>query len=106
MPTVDLATTGLRELNEALHKLFGKSAQIIKFMGLMTYPLYLLHDIIGAALLKTAFSLGAPPLAALAFAVAVVLALSWAVTQFLEPPIRARLRNFLSRSRVPAIQTG
>jgi peptidoglycan/LPS O-acetylase OafA/YrhL len=92
--------------NETLHKLFGKSAQVIKFMGLMTYPLYLLHDIIGATLLKAAFLLGAPPLAALAFALAAVAALSWAVTQFLEPPIRARLRNFLSRSRSAAIQTG
>jgi peptidoglycan/LPS O-acetylase OafA/YrhL len=92
--------------NDALHRLFGKWAQIIKFMGLMTYPLYLLHDIIGAALLRAAFLLGAPPLAALTFAVAIVLTLSWAVTQFLEPPIRARLRNFLSRSRSPAIQIG
>jgi peptidoglycan/LPS O-acetylase OafA/YrhL len=92
--------------NEALHTLFGKSARIIKVMGLMTYPLYLLHDIIGAALLKTAFLLGAPPLVALAFAVAIVLALSWGVTQFLEPPIRARLRNFLSKSRTAAVLTG
>jgi peptidoglycan/LPS O-acetylase OafA/YrhL len=92
--------------NRALHTLFGKSARIIKVMGLMTYPLYLLHDIIGAALLKAAFLLGAPPIAALAFAVAIVLALSWGVTLFLEPPIRAHLRSFLSKPRAPVIQTG
>jgi peptidoglycan/LPS O-acetylase OafA/YrhL len=92
--------------NEALHKLFGKSAATIKFLGLMTYPLYLLHDIIGAALLKFTFLLGAPPVAALVLAVAFVVALSGAVTRFLEPPIRIRLRNFLSGPRSAAVQTG
>jgi len=92
--------------NHAFHRLFGKSAGVIKFLGLMTYPLYLLHDIIGAALLKAASSLGAPPVVALAFAMAIVLGLSWAVTRFLEPPVQALLRSLLSRSRQPAIQTG
>jgi peptidoglycan/LPS O-acetylase OafA/YrhL len=92
--------------NQVLHKLFGKSAGVIKFLGLMTYPLYLLHDIIGAALLKAASLVGASPLVALVFAMTIVLALSWAVTQFLEPPIQVLLRILLSRSRQPAIQTG
>jgi peptidoglycan/LPS O-acetylase OafA/YrhL len=92
--------------NHAFHKLFGKSAGIIKFLGLMTYPLYLLHDIIGAALLRAASLAGASPAMALVFAVTIVLALSWAVTRFLEPPVQALLRSLLSRSRQPAIQTG
>jgi peptidoglycan/LPS O-acetylase OafA/YrhL len=92
--------------NQVLHKLFGKWAEVIKFLGLMTYPLYLLHDIIGAALLKAASLVGASPLVALVFAMTIVLALSWAVTQFLEPPIQVLLRVLLSRSRQPAIQTG
>jgi peptidoglycan/LPS O-acetylase OafA/YrhL len=90
--------------NETLHRFFGKSARVIKFMGLMTYPLYLVHDIVGAALLKAAFFIGASPPAALAFAVAIVLALSWTVTRFLEPPIRSRLRSVLAGSFSPAVQ--
>ena len=92
--------------NQRLHKFFGKSAEVIRFLGLMTYPLYLLHDIIGAAQLNAASMVGASPLAALAFAMTIVLALSWAVTRFLEPPIQALLRILLSRSRQPVIQTG
>jgi peptidoglycan/LPS O-acetylase OafA/YrhL len=92
--------------NHTLHRFFGKSNKIIRFLGLMTYPLYLLHDIIGAAMLKAASLAGAPPVAALVFAMMIVLTLSWAVTNFLEPPIQARLRVLLSRARLPAIQTG
>lgn len=92
--------------NQMLHKFFGKSSEVIRFLGLMTYPLYLLHDIIGAALLRAASLLGASPVVALAFAMMMVLALGWAVTRFLEPPIQALLRVVLSRSRQPVIQTG
>jgi peptidoglycan/LPS O-acetylase OafA/YrhL len=92
--------------NHVFHNLFGKSAGIIKFLGLMTYPLYLLHDIIGAAVLKAASVGGASPAAALVFAMTIVLALSWAITRFLEPPLQALLRSLLSRSRQPAIQAG
>ena len=91
--------------NEALRKLFGKSAGVIKFLGLMTYPLYLLHDIIGAALLKAASLAGAPPFLALGLAVVIVVTLSGTVTQFLEPPIRARLRNVLAGARPAVIET-
>jgi peptidoglycan/LPS O-acetylase OafA/YrhL len=92
--------------NQALHRIVGKSATMIKVLGLVTYPLYLLHDIIGAALLKAAASSGMPPIAALTLAVASVVALSWVVTQYLEPPIRARLRDLLSGSRSSVVQPG
>jgi peptidoglycan/LPS O-acetylase OafA/YrhL len=92
--------------NQALHRVVGKAATMIKILGLVTYPLYLLHDIIGAALLKTAASLGMPPIAALTLAVATVVALSWVVTQYLEPPIRTRLRDLLSGSRSSVVQPG
>jgi peptidoglycan/LPS O-acetylase OafA/YrhL len=82
--------------NDALHRRFGRSAGIVKTIGLMTYPVYLLHNIIGAALLKAGVLLGTPPLVALGLAMASVLLLGWLVTRFLEPPIRARLRQVLS----------
>ena len=87
---------------QLLRRMLGSSAKTIKQIGLMTYPLYLLHDVIGAALMKAAFLTGVPPLGALGFAVAAVLVLSWVVTQFLEPPVRAVLRALLSR---PALVT-
>lgn len=82
---------------QPLRRRLGRSATTVELLGLMTYPLYLLHDTIGAALLKAAFLAGEPPAGALAIAVAIVLTLSWIVTRFLEAPVRVWLRGVLSR---------
>jgi peptidoglycan/LPS O-acetylase OafA/YrhL len=92
--------------NDALHRRFGRWARVVKTVGLMTYPVYLLHDVIGAALLKAGVLLAMPPLAALALAMASILVLSWIVTKFLEPPIRSRLRQVLSPAAAAGIPTG
>lgn len=64
-------------------------------LGLMTYPLYLLHQQIGAAIVA-AFGPGAFPVALL-----VVIALSWVVVRFAEPPLRRIVGNVLSVRRGP-----
>jgi peptidoglycan/LPS O-acetylase OafA/YrhL len=51
-------------------------------LGLMTYPLYLLHQQIGAAVVAISGANAFPA------ALALVLALSWAVVRFAEPPLR------------------
>jgi peptidoglycan/LPS O-acetylase OafA/YrhL len=91
--------------NRALQHWFGRAVPLLKFFGLMTYPLYLLHDVIGAAMLKTVSTLGASPVIALVAATSVVVVLSGIVTRWLEPPLQSMLRNFLSRSVSQGIQT-
>ena len=90
--------------NGRIQKAVGKTSEIIKTMGLMTYPVYLLHDIIGAVLMRTAYAAGVPALVALALAMVIVLVLGWLVTQFFEPPIRRQLRVMLSGARSPGIE--
>jgi peptidoglycan/LPS O-acetylase OafA/YrhL len=91
--------------NQQIERFAGRTAGVIKILGLITYPLYLLHDIIGAALLKAAFQTGAPAVAALVIAITIILALSWLVTQYLEPPIRAFLQNVIFSAQSGAPRT-
>ncbi|WP_331300939.1 acyltransferase [Methylobacterium oryzae] len=66
-------------------------------LGLMTYPLYLLHNVNGAALIHRLVSAGVPPYAALAAACCAMLLLSFAVMRGAEPVVRARLSTGLDR---------
>jgi len=73
-------------------------SRLVRFVGLMTYPLYLLHDDVGQVMLKASGSL----FVALAAAVAVAAV----VTLFLEPPAKRLLAAALDRIGLaqPSIQ--
>lgn len=62
-------------------------------LGLMTYPLYLLHQELGAVLIGGMLHLGIAYWPAAAAAFAVMLALSWAVVRLGEPRVRAALKR-------------
>ena len=81
--------------------------QTVRTLGLMTYPLYLLHLSIGIQLLDWLTNLGMTPLLALAVVIAIVCAMSLAVCKWGEPPIRRLLRLVFDRldQRVAGSQT-
>jgi peptidoglycan/LPS O-acetylase OafA/YrhL len=80
--------------NERLkHKLVEKGVTFARNMGLATYPLYLLHDLVGAALMKNLAIIGVPDGAGLAIALIVVSAAAYLIAVYLEPIIRAGLRS-------------
>lgn len=81
--------------------------QTVRTLGLMTYPLYLLHLSIGIQLLDWLTNLGMTPLLALAVVIAIVCAMSLAVCKWGEPPIRRLLRLAFDRldQRVAGSQT-
>jgi peptidoglycan/LPS O-acetylase OafA/YrhL len=64
-------------------------------LGLMTYPLYLLHQQVGAAIVASLARMGAPAEAGLVSALLLSLALSWACVRFAEPPLRAAIGQAL-----------
>lgn len=76
-------------------------------LGLMTYPLYLLHQEVGAAIVGALLRLGAPFVVAAFVALAAMLAAAWWVARRGEPVLRARLATAidgaaaLSRYRGP-----
>ncbi|WP_083764400.1 MULTISPECIES: acyltransferase family protein [Chelativorans] len=85
----------------ALSRYLGPISRQIKTGSLATYPLYLLHTVVGAAMIRVLLDAGLPRYFALAFVLIAVLLLSVAVTKWLE----RKLRTFLSRllqHRAPA----
>ncbi|MDT5042278.1 MAG: hypothetical protein QOE51_3263 [Actinoplanes sp.] len=67
--------------------------------GALTYPLYLMHQVIGFSLINTVRShLHLPAVEVLALAFVAMLTLSWLVWRFIERPLSRRLRNGLRSS--------
>ncbi|MER9933791.1 acyltransferase [Mesorhizobium sp. M0088] len=71
-------------------------------IGLMTYPLYLLHDVVGAALLGILVRAGLPHLFSMAVVGATMIAASWLVAIEAEPRIRLLLDHTVFRYRLKA----
>lgn len=75
---------------------------VLRPLGLATYPLYLLHNVVGAALIRLAVDAGVHRFAALALAMAAVLLLSFAIALWAEPKVRRGLDTALTRALVKA----
>jgi len=71
-------------------------------LGLMTYPLYLLHDVVGAAMLGALVRAGVPYLLSIAAVGATMVAASWLVAIEAEPRIRLLLDHTVFRYRLKA----
>lgn len=63
-------------------------AKRLRTIGLMTYPLYLVHHVVGLAALAYLVSIGVDKWLAITFGIASTVALSWIVCRFCEPKIR------------------
>ena len=71
-------------------------------IGLMTYPLYLIHDVVGAAMLGALMRVGLPYLAAISVVGAAMIAASWLIAAEAEPRIRLLFDHTLFRYRLKA----
>ncbi|GLQ81422.1 acyltransferase [Mesorhizobium huakuii] len=69
-------------------------------IGLMTYPLYLIHDVVGAAMLGAMVRTGVPYLVSMAVVGATMIAASWLVATEAEPRIRLLLDHTVFRYRL------
>jgi peptidoglycan/LPS O-acetylase OafA/YrhL len=75
--------------------------------GALTYPLYLMHQVIGFSLINTVRDhLHLPAVEVLALAFVAMLTLSWLVWRFIERPLSRRLRNGLRSSFAGIDQDG
>lgn len=66
-------------------------ARLATTLGLMTYPLYLIHQEIGAAIVSVSMRQGMPFPIASGVALATILVSAWGVVRVAEPVLRARL---------------
>ena len=69
----------------------ARLAALVRTLGLVTYPFYLLHEILGGFTLHAALSRGIPHAAALALAMAAVGAAAWLIARHGEPALRRAL---------------
>lgn len=61
----------------------------------MTYPLYLIHQVVGALFLGALIRAGVSPYAAILIVLAGVVAISWIIATYIEPQVRGLLRKRL-----------
>lgn len=73
--------------------------QLLRRLGLMTYPLYLLHNVTGGALMGAFVDWGASTATALVAAVVVVLVLSWWISKVPEPALQKSTRALFDALR-------
>lgn len=73
--------------NNIAWRLFGRWASTIRYIGLATYPLYLLHDVLGSVLMGVLR--GSP----VWLPMAVMIGLSFVVAIYAEPPVQKWLRS-------------
>lgn len=83
--------------NERLHRAPAWLIAGLRTMGLMTYPLYLLHQTAGLALMGGLVKIGIAPVAALFITIVTAFAAAWLVCAVLEPPLRSFSREILYR---------
>jgi peptidoglycan/LPS O-acetylase OafA/YrhL len=75
--------------NEAIDSwLSPKGHAVIRQVGLITYPLYLLHELIGSVLMAGMARLGVPLVACLGLAVLLLIGAAFLISRFGEPALR------------------
>jgi peptidoglycan/LPS O-acetylase OafA/YrhL len=70
-----------------------KLVETLRVLGLATYPLYLVHQVLGAFALKFLIAAGAPPIAAAFLAGVFFVGLAIVIARYAEPPLRGVLRD-------------
>lgn len=79
-------------MNDRMQARAGWLAPAFRMLGLMTYPLYLVHQTIGTALMRTLHNLGTPRFVALFLAAAVCIFIGGIIAAAFEPLFKQRLR--------------
>jgi peptidoglycan/LPS O-acetylase OafA/YrhL len=79
----------------------------LKTLGLITYPLYLTHNVIGSAIIRGLIDAGLNACLAVAVGLGMVALFCWFIAVKVEPAIRALLRELASNiQRLPKLEPG
>jgi peptidoglycan/LPS O-acetylase OafA/YrhL len=82
-----------------------RSAGVLRTLGLITFPLYLTHNIIGSAIVRTLINLGVDAVVAVWLAMSIVVAFSWIICSKIEPAIRVPLKKLFLYFGAPPKKT-
>lgn len=85
--------------NGAITALFKNSGRWVRLIGLATYPIYLVHDVVGAAIIYWLCYMGMHPLPALLLSIFIVICLALFIASVIEPMVRRGTSRLLPFSR-------
>ncbi len=91
--------------NTVMERLFKRRRNLIRTIGLITYPLYLIHEPAGAWLQFELLAFGCPPMSALVMAAGFSIVLAIIIAIWLEPVLQNQVRKCLAilGSRLPIV---
>ena len=81
--------------NELVSRMPAWAISGLRRMGLMTYPLYLLHQTAGLAFMGGLARIGVQPVLALFITIVTAFAAAWLVSALLEPPLQNLCKTML-----------
>lgn len=96
---VMLAMQGAVRYNAAILQATRRVPTLLRTVGLMTFPLYLLHNVAGAAYMAMLVEVGVEQHLALALTLLTFTAAAWLVAVRLEPALQRVTRRFLYHAR-------
>ena len=82
-----------------------RSAGVLRTLGLITFPLYLTHNIIGSAIVRALVGFGLDAVVAVWLALSIVVAFSWVICSKVEPAIRVLLKKLFLYFGAPPKKT-
>jgi peptidoglycan/LPS O-acetylase OafA/YrhL len=82
-----------------VERYFGRYASAVRFLGLMTYPLYLIHDDAGVKVRDSLVRLGMPLQSSALLATCMALLAAAAIASLIEPAVQNVLRRTLTAIR-------
>lgn len=95
-----LLALGIIVSSVVLNPVFAKAPDWLRItlrrMGLMTYPLYLLHQNVGLALIGQLTKMGIHPYISLGVGIAFAFSASWAISVYLEPHVQKAMKSVLT----------
>jgi peptidoglycan/LPS O-acetylase OafA/YrhL len=68
----------------------------LRTLGLITYPLYLTHNVVGSAIIRVLVDVGLDDTLAVAVSLGLLVLLCWFICARIEPAIRRQLKQALS----------
>jgi peptidoglycan/LPS O-acetylase OafA/YrhL len=68
----------------------------LRTLGLITYPLYLIHNVVGSAIIRLLVDAGVNDALAVAMGLGLVVVICWFICAKIEPAIRAQMRQVFS----------
>jgi peptidoglycan/LPS O-acetylase OafA/YrhL len=71
------------------------NAQYLRTLGLITYPLYLIHNVVGSAIIRLLVDAGVDQTLAVVASLVLLVLVCWFICAKVEPAIRGRLAKVL-----------